>query len=105
MTRTATLWFGVLGGIGAWAAHLVLSYAIVALGCIPLGELPVSVLLVAVTALAGVTAVVALFAARRIDAGGTTWRRSFARAGVQLDALGLFGIAVAGTLPFAISVC
>ena len=102
---TAALWFGVLGGIAAWAAHLVLSYAIVALGCAPLGEMSVRGLLIVTTALAGLIAVVALFAARRIQTGATTWRRSFARAGVLLDALGLFGIAVAGTLPFAVRSC
>jgi hypothetical protein len=102
---TTLLWFGLLGGITAWAAHLVLSYAVVALGCAPLGEMPVRVLLFVVTVLAGLIAVSSLFAARRIHAGGTTWRRSFARAGVLLDALGLFGIAVAGTVAFALSVC
>ena len=105
MTATATMWFGVLGGMSAWAAHLLLSYAAVALGCPPLGEVPVRALLVAITVVTGLVAVAALLAARRIESSRTTWRRSLARAGVLLDALGVFGIAVAGVLPFAISAC
>lgn len=100
-----SLWFGVLGGMGAWAAHLVVSYAAVELGCAPLGEVAVRVSLIAVTLATAVIAVASLFVARRIAAIGTTWRRSLARAGVLLDALGIFGIAVAGTLPFALRSC
>lgn len=102
---TALLWFGVLGGMSAWAAHLVVSYAAVELGCAPLGELPVRMTLVAITVATGVIAVAALLFARRTARIGTTWRRSLARAGVLLDALGIFGIAVAGTLPFALRSC
>lgn len=105
MTATALLPFGVLGGMVAWAAHLVLSYAIVALGCGPLGEVPVRALLVAVTVATGVVAIAALVSARLMFARSTTWRHSLARAGLLLDALGIFGIALAGTLPFALRPC
>ena len=99
------LWFGLLGGTTAWAAHLLVSYAIVALGCGPLGETAVRVLLVVVTVLTGAVAVVSLVAARQITPARTTWRLSFARAGVLLDGLAIFGIIVAGTLPFALRAC
>lgn len=105
MTAIWTMWFGVLGGMTAWAAHLVTSYAIVALGCAPFGEIPVRALLFGVTLVTGLIAMGALIAARRILPSRTTWRRSFARAGVLLDALAIFGIAVAGTLPFGLRAC
>jgi hypothetical protein len=104
VTGTALVWFGLLGGMSAWAAHLVLSYAIVEVGCGAQSELLLRALLLAVTAVTGLVAVAALVAARR-STRNTAWRRSFARAGLLLDGLGLFGIAVAGTLPFALRTC
>jgi hypothetical protein len=105
VTAAPLVWFGLLGGMVAWAAHLVVSYAVVDVGCGAQNELLLRALLVAVTVVTGLVAVAALFAARRSIARSTTWRRSLARAGVLLDGLGLFGIAVAGTLPFALRTC
>jgi hypothetical protein len=101
----ASLWFGLLGGTVAWAAHLLVSYFVVGAGCGNLAEDILRALLVAVTAAAGVIAGGALAVALHASVIATAWRRSFARAGVLLDALGLFGIALAGTLPFAIKTC
>ncbi|MGH2492425.1 MAG: hypothetical protein ACRDF9_13045 [Candidatus Limnocylindria bacterium] len=105
MTGTALVWFGLLGGNVAWAAHLVLSYVIVGVGCGQQSEPVLRALLIAVTVGTGLVAVTALVAARRSTARSTTWRRSLARAGVLLDSLSIFGIAVAGTLPFALRTC
>jgi hypothetical protein len=105
VTTTALVWFGLLGGMTAWAAHLVLSYAIVGVGCGQLGEPMPRALLVAVTVGTGLIAVASFLAARLSFARSTAWRRSLSRAGVLLDGLGIFGIAVAGTLPFALSAC
>ena len=105
MSGGVSLWFGLLGGTVAWAAHLLASYFVVGVGC---GQLPddlLRALLVAVTIATGVIAAVALAAAQRAAATMRTWRRSLARAGVLLDALGLFGITLGGTLPFALRIC
>ena len=105
MNAVASLWFGVLGGSIAWAAHLLVSYFVVGAGC---GNLPddfVRALLLGVTVATGVIAAVSLAVAQRSAANTRAWRRSFARAGVLLDALALFGIALAGTLPFALRMC
>jgi hypothetical protein len=63
----AAMWFGLLGGAGAWTAHLLLAYSVAEFGCLSgFGErsyMTISVvawLEVAVTAL---TAVIAAFAA------------------------------------------
>jgi hypothetical protein len=101
----ASLWFGLLGGTVAWAAHLLVSYFVVGAGCGNLADDILRALLVAVTVATGVIAAGALAVAQRAAARATAWRRSFARAGVLLDALGLFGIALAGTLPFALRTC
>jgi hypothetical protein len=101
----ALVWFGLLGGMAAWSAHLVVSYAVVGVGCGAQNELVLRALLVALTALTGLVAVAALITARRSIARSTTWRRSLARAGVLLDGLGIFGIAVAGALPFVLRTC
>jgi multisubunit Na+/H+ antiporter MnhC subunit len=101
----ASLWFGLLGGTVAWAAHLLVSYFVVAAGCENLADDLVRALLVAVTVITGALAAIALAVAQRVARTARTWRRSLARAGVLLDALGLFGIALAGTLPFAIRTC
>lgn len=105
MSPTALVWFGLLGGMTAWAAHLVLSYAIVGVGCGQLAEPVLLALLVAVTIGTGLIAVASFVAARRSFARTTTWRHSLARAGLLLDGLSIFGIAVAGTLPFALRTC
>lgn len=105
MNGIAPLWFGLLGGTVAWAAHLLVSYFVVGAGCGNLADDILRGLLVAVTVGTGLIAAGALAIARRLATTATTWRRSFARAGVLLDALGLFGIALAGTLPFAIRTC
>lgn len=102
---TALVWFGLLGGMVAWAAHLVVSYAIVGLGCGAQNELVLRALLIAVTVATGLVAVASLVAARRSLARSTAWRHSLARAGVLLDGLGLFGIAFAGALPFTLRMC
>jgi hypothetical protein len=101
----ASVWFGLLGGTVAWAAHLLVSYFVVGSGCGNVADDTVRALLVAVTVATGVIAAGALAVAQRAAGTATAWRRSFARAGVLLDALGLFGIALAGTLPFAIRTC
>jgi hypothetical protein len=101
----ASVWFGLLGGTVAWAGHLLLSYFVVGAGCGNLADDILRALLVAVTVATGVIAASALAVAQRAAGTTTAWRRSFARAGVLLDALGLFGIALAGTLPFAIRTC
>jgi hypothetical protein len=101
----ASLWFGLLGGTVAWAAHLLVSYFVVGAGCENLADDFVRALLVAVTVITGALAAIALAVAQRVARTARTWRRSLARAGVLLDALGLFGIALAGTLPFAIRTC
>jgi hypothetical protein len=99
------LWFGILGGSVAWAAHLLASYFAVGAGCGDLGEDVLRALLVAVTVGTGLIAAISLAVAQRAARVTATWRRSLARAGVLLDALGLFGIALGGTLPFALSTC
>lgn len=99
------LWFGILGGSVAWAAHLLVSYFVVGAGCGNLAEDALRALLVAVTVGTGLIAATSLAVARRAARSTATWRRSLARAGVLLDALGLFGIALGGTLPFALRTC
>jgi len=99
------LGFGILGGSVAWAAHLLASYFAVGAGCGDLGEDVLRALLVAVTAGTGLIAAISLAVAQRAARVTATWRRSLARAGVLLDALGLFGIALGGTLPFALRTC
>jgi hypothetical protein len=101
----ASLSFALLGGTVAWATQLLVSYFVVGVGC---GHLPddlLGALLVAVTIATGVIAAIALAVAQRAATTTRTWRRSLARAGVLLDALGLFGIALGGTLPFALRTC
>jgi hypothetical protein len=105
VSRRTSLWFGVLGGTVAWATHLLVSYFVVGAGCGNLADDLVRALLLAVTVAAGTLAAFALAIAQRLAATARTWRRSLARAGVLLDALGLFGIALAGTLPFALRTC
>jgi cell division protein FtsX len=99
------MWFGLLGGTVAWAAHLLLSYLVVGVGCGNLTDDVIRAFLVAVSAATGGIALIALVVARRLAATSTTWRRSLARAGALLDALGLFGIAIAGSLPFTLRTC
>lgn len=101
----APVWFGLLGGTVAWAAHLLVSYLVVGVGCGHLTDDVLRALLVAVTVGTGLIAVTALAVAQRAAISTRTWRRSLARAGVLLDALGVFGIAFAGTLPFALRTC
>ena len=105
MSGGVSLWFGLLGGTVAWAAHLLASYFVVGAGCGSLPEDFVRALLVAVTVATGALAAIALAVAQRAAATMRTWRRSLARAGVLLDALGLFGITLGGTLPFALRIC
>jgi hypothetical protein len=105
VSSRTSLWFGVLGGTVAWAAHLLVSYFVVGAGCGNLADDFVRALLLAVTVATGALAAFALAIAQRLAATARTWRRSLARAGVLLDALGLFGIALAGTLPFALRTC
>jgi hypothetical protein len=105
VSRNVSLWFGVLGGTVAWAAHLLVSYFVVGVGCGHHMDNVILGLLVAVTVGTGLIAATALAVAQRTARVTTTWRRSLARAGILLDALGLFGIAFAGTLPFAIRTC
>lgn len=105
MNGIASLWFGLLGGTVAWAAHLLVSYFVVGAGCGNLADDILRALLVAVTVASGALAAIALAIAQRLATTARTWRRSFARAGVLLDAVGLFGIALAGTLPFALRTC
>ena len=105
MSATALVWFGLLGGTVAWAAHLLVSYFVVGVGCGNVSDDVIRALLVGVSVGTGLVAAVALAVAQRSARVTATWRRSLARAGVLLDTLGLFGIAIAGTLPFAIRAC
>jgi hypothetical protein len=100
-----SLWFGLLGGTIAWAAHLLVSYFVVGVGCGHLQDDLLRALLVAVTIATGVIAAIAIGVAQRAAATTRAWRRSLARSGLMLDALGLFGIALAGTLPLALRTC
>ena len=103
--NVGALWFGILGGSVAWSAHLLVSYFVVGAGCGNIADDVLRALLVAVTVGTGLIAAISLAVAQRAARVTATWRRSLARAGVLLDALGLFGIALGGTLPFALRTC
>lgn len=105
MTRLASLWFGVFGGMFAWAAHLVVSYFMVGTGCSLWREENVVIGLVLTTVAAGVLGAVALVAAWPHTRDGVAWRRSFAAAGVLLNALGIAGIVLGGSTALAVPVC
>lgn len=105
MTRLASLWFGVFGGMFAWAAHLVVSYFMVGTGCSLWREESVAMGLVLTTIAAGLLGGAAFVAAWRCARDRVAWRRSFAVSGVLLNALGIAGIALAGSTALAVAAC
>lgn len=103
-----TLWWATLGGLIAWAAHLVLSYLAVALVCgeesrLPeIGSDPALIAITMVTLVAAVhAAVVALGMWRR---GRETVRR-LAFGGLLLDLLGAVAILAGGVIPAFVRSC
>jgi hypothetical protein len=108
--RLARLWFGVLGGLAAWSAHLMFGYLLISFGCddgrsrlggdtgLTLGYVALTLVLAVVAAAATVAAIQAW----RTDRG---WRRFFGLCGALLSALGLGTILLGGVQPFFLRPC
>jgi putative membrane protein len=98
-SRAAGLWFGILGGLVAWIAHLGTSYALVPWVCAT-GRIPVLHGLTVLMAL--VAAAATLVAARRWRGAGTSGTPPEAGARVPVERhrlegfLGLFGLILSG---------
>ncbi|MBI4345720.1 MAG: hypothetical protein HY553_02625 [Elusimicrobia bacterium] len=108
--RLAGLWFGVLGGLAAWTAHLILAFVVISIGCAegrdPVGAEPtIGATFVALTTVLAVVAGVAMLSAFRIWRDEVGWRRFMGFFGVLLDALALGTIVLGGTQLLVLCPC
>jgi hypothetical protein len=108
----ARLWFGVLGGLAAWSAHLVLAYVLISVGCDDgrsrLGvdaDAGLTLAYVAATLVFGAVAAAATLTAIRAWRDEREWRRFFGLFGALLSALALGTILLAGLQPFFLRPC
>ena len=104
------VWAGLLGGLIAWSAQLLVSYALIPLVCAS-GALVLLHLVTLVTALAALAAGLVAWQVWEQPSGGASGRRpSEARrflglGGVLLDALFLALILAGGAASFVLSPC
>ena len=100
-------WFAIAGGLAAWTAQLLASYALIDFACARAGSAPGSLgaSLLAISAVcAAVAAAATLVAARRaMSARGA--RRALYVGGALLDVLSLVTIAFGAPLPMLFDPC
>jgi hypothetical protein len=101
------LWWATLGGLAVWAAHLVLSYAVVAAVC---GEerrlaLAPEPLLIALSVAALAAAAHATWLAQRMWRRGRGAISRLAFGGLLLSGLAVVAIAAAGVIPAFLRPC
>jgi len=102
-----TTWFAIAGGLGAWTAQLLASYAVLDFGCTgegaSAGALVLPLVLISV-ACGGVALAATLLAVRRATgARGAT--RGLYLGGALLDSLSLVTIAFGAVLPLLFGPC
>ena len=102
-----TLWWATLGGLVAWAAHLVLSYLVMALVC---GEerraaAAPDPILVALSVAALAAAVHATWLAHAIWRGRGSTHGRLAFGGLLLDLVGATAIVFGGVIPAFLRPC
>lgn len=107
LPRLWLLWYAVLGGLTAWAVHLVAAYFALELVCDAGRGSPALAVpfLLAFTLLPAAMAAGALIVALRLMRSGSGWRRSFAFGGALLDAVSLATILLGATQLFALVPC
>jgi hypothetical protein len=99
--RLAGVWFGVLGGLAAWSAHLVLGFVLISLGCSEgrdaLGAEPtIGTAFVVLTVVLAAVAALATLVAFRVWREETGWQGFLGAFGALLDTLALGAIALGG---------
>jgi hypothetical protein len=108
--QMAPLWFGVLGGVAAWTAHLLGSDLVIGVLCSGSGPAnadmaTVRLALILVTLATALIALAAAIVALRLMSRGQPWQRFLARFGFLLDGLSLGTIALGGLLPAFLRPC
>lgn len=105
--RLWLLWYAVLGGLTAWALHLVGGYFALELVCDAGRGSPALALpfLMAFTLIPAGLAAGALIVAMALLRSGRGWRRTFAFGGAFLDAVSVATILLGATQLFALAPC
>lgn len=105
--RLPLLWFGVLGGLGAWATHLVAGYFLIELVCDAGRGDPGMVVpaVVGLTVVLAGAAAAALAVAIRLLGIERGWRRALALGGLLLDGVALPTILLGATQLFVLPPC
>jgi hypothetical protein len=100
-------WFAIAGGLAAWTAQLLASYALLDFGCAragaPAGALVLPLVVIS-AACGGVALAATALAARRATAARGA-KRGLYLGGVLLDSLSLVTIAFGAALPLLFDPC
>lgn len=105
--RLWLLWYAALGGLTAWAVHLVGAYFALELVCdAGRGSRALALpFLTTFTLIPAGLAAGALIVAIRMMRGSRGWRRTFAFGGALLDAISVATILLGATQLFALGPC
>lgn len=100
-------WFAIAGGLGAWTAQLLASYAVLDFGCAREGASAgvLALPLVLISVACGAVALAATVLAARRATGARGARRGLYLGGVMLDSLSLVTIAFGAVLPLLFGPC
>jgi hypothetical protein len=102
----ALVWIGALGGAVLWALHLLVSYAIVGVGCkVTSEETVLGAALVGTTAVAAAAIAATLGLAWRPYRQGRSWRRFLGGFGLVFGGLSLAGVLLAAPIPAFLAPC
>lgn len=101
------MWSAIAGGLGAWTAQLLASYALIDVACARSGSAPgmLGAALLAISALCAAAALAATVIATRRAASARGARRALYAGGALLDALALVTIAFGAALPLLFDPC